>query len=450
MPAPTGRSWPWLWTTGRSWPWLWVTGGSWPWLWAAAGAGLFLVAWAVLTLHFPNAALPDTPIYAQYAAQMRAGLFPYRDFAVVYPPVALPAFLLPALLAGTTTFHPYNSAFGLLMAPCGAGAVATAIYLLARQTHRIGRLLAGLALAGVAPLLIGPLILSRYDSWPALLTTLALALIVFGRSRVGFGILALAVGAKAYPLAVLPILTIYVWRNLGGRRALSSLATFVAVLVCVIAPFAILAPHGLWASVKLQTSRPLQLESLGASLMLVAHQIGGVHLAQVISDGSDNLVGTTAGRLASASGWLQVAVIVAITLQFLRGPATRERTLFATAAAICAFVALDRVLSPQYLIWLIPLVIALPRLWGVAASALLAATLVLTQLWFPSRYFQLVAFAPLPSWLVFSRDMLLLVLLGTLVWPLRVAAEPTRRRAPRSSEPATETELVPSRRDFTF
>ena len=403
-----------------------------------------------MTLHFPDAVLPDTPIYAHYAAQMQAGRLPYRDFAVVYPPVSLPIFLLPALLAGTTAFHPYNSTFGLLMAACGAGAVATAMYVLAHQTRRIGQLIAGLALGGLAPLLLGPLILSRYDGWPALLTTLALAMILFDRSRLGFGILALAVGAKAYPLAILPVLLVYVWRNHGGRRALSSLAVFVAVLVCAIAPFAILAPHGLWASVKLQTSRPLQMESLGASLLLVAHQVAGVHLVQVTFDGSTNLVGTTAGRLASASGWLEVAAIIAITLQFLRGSATRERTLFATAAAICAFIALDRVLSPQYLIWLVPLVVVLPRTWGVVTSALLGVTLVLTQLWFPSRYFQLVAFAPLPSWLVFSRDILLIVLLGTLVWPLRVAAEPARRRAPHTSEPAAEPELVPSRADFTF
>jgi hypothetical protein len=93
---------------------------------------------------------------------------------------------------------------------------------------------------------------------------------------------------------------------------------------------------------------------------------------------------------------------------------------------VCAFIALDRVLSPQYLIWLAPLVVALPRARGMLASALLGACMVLTQLWFPGHYFQLLAFDPLQSWLVVSRDILLLALLGTLVWPLSPApgAEP--------------------------
>lgn len=420
-------------------------GSSRPWLWSSAAAGLVLIAWAVVRVRSPNAALPDTPIYAQYAAQMQAGHLPYRDFPVVYPPVSLPVFLLPALLAGTTTFHPYDSAFNLILAPCAAVAIGAGMYMLARQTRGVWRLLAGLCLGGLTPLLLGSVMLSRYDPWPALLMTLAVALILFGPTRVGFGLLALAVGAKAYPLAAVPLLTLYVWRTWGRRRALTCLAVFAVVLACVIVPFAILAPHGLWASIKLQSARPLQVESLGASLLLVAHQVAGVHVATAVFDGSANFLGATARKLASVSGWLQIAAIIAITLQFLRQPPTRERVLFAIAAVVCAFVALDRVLSPQYLIWLAPLVVALPRARGVVAAGLLAASMVLTQLWFPDRYFQLLAFAPLPSWLVFSRDMLLLCLLGTLAWPLRPLpdADHARRREP-PSQPADEPELLPA------
>jgi hypothetical protein len=260
--------------------------------------------------------------------------------------------------------------------------------------------------------------MSRFDPWPALLMTVSVALILFGSDWIGFGILALAVGAKAYPLAALPLLTLYVWRTRDSRRALSCLGVFAIVLTAVIVPFAILAPHGLWASIQLQSARPLQVESLGASLLLVAHQLSGVHLTTGVFDGSANLLGGTAAGMASASSWLQITAIVAITVQFLRQPATRERVLSASAAVVCAFIALDRVLSPQYLIWLAPLVVALPRARGVLASVLLGVSMVLTQLWFPSHYFQLLAFDPLQSWLVFSRDILLLALFGVLAWPL--------------------------------
>ena len=103
-----------------------------------------------------------------------------------------------------------------------------------------------------------------------------------------------------------------------------------------------------------------------------------------------------------------------------------------SAAALAAFVALGKVLSPQYLIWLIPLVplvgASAPRHGrrlrrrrdrarrGLQASALLGLALVLTQIWFPFRYWSLVfSFDEVSSWLVLVRDAVLLTLLALLV-----------------------------------
>ena len=55
-----------------------------------------------------------------------------------------------------------------------------------------------------------------------------------------------------------------------------------------------------------------------------------------------------------------------------------------SAAAVVAFVALGKVLSPQFLIWLAPLVPLVAGRRGLRASVLLVVALVLTQLWFPS------------------------------------------------------------------
>jgi hypothetical protein len=61
---------------------------------------------------------------------------------------------------------------------------------------------------------------------------------------------------------------------------------------------------------------------------------------------------------------------------------------------------------------------------------MLAAALVLTQLWFPFRYWDLVReFDPRVSWLVLARDLVLVALLATLVRALR---EP-ERGLPRSA-----------------
>jgi hypothetical protein len=75
------------------------------------------------------------------------------------------------------------------------------------------------------------------------------------------------------------------------------------------------------------------------------------------------------------------------------------------------------VLSPQFLIWLIPLV-PLVRRWSVAI--LYVAALVLTQAWFPKHYWSYALdFSATVTWLVLLRDLVLLGLLVALLAPNR-------------------------------
>jgi hypothetical protein len=155
------------------------------------------------------------------------------------------------------------------------------------------------------------------------------------------------------------------------------------------------------------------------------------------SYGSQNLAGGGANAIAIASTVIQVAVLVWIWASFARGPGGREALVRASAAALCAFVAFGKVLSPQFLIWLIPVVPLLRGRRGLWASALLAAALFMTQIWFPFRYFQLAQqFEPKLSWLLLARDLVLVSLTVLLVVPLRHrdADGPTRRRT--AVEPA--------------
>jgi len=382
-------------------------------------AGGFLLSWGLIHHgRYAGGQLIDTPTYASYADEMRAGLVPYRDFAVEYPPLALPAFLIPSLIAGDESdSSPYERAFELLMAACGASAMGLGVFVLARPRVGTVRLIVGVAFAALTPLLIGSVILSRYDLWPAALTIAALAAIVSARERIAFGLLALAVAAKAYPIVILPLAVVYVWRSSGRRKAIGCAAIFAAVLIACFLPFVILAPHGVWSSIRGQASRPPQIESLGASILLAAHQSIGTHLSLIISHGSENLNGHLAARLATVLSLLQIAALLLVWLLFVRGPATQQRLLVASTAAVCAFVAFDRVLSPQYLIWLAPLVVALPARRGLAATGLLALAMGLTQIWFPKLFWQLTRFETVPSWAVLGRNLVLLALLATLAWP---------------------------------
>jgi uncharacterized membrane protein len=291
------------------------------------------------------------------------------------------------------------------------------------------RLAGALGFAAVAMLAVGPVVLSRFDLWPAALTTAALAALVSGRLRLGHSALGAAVAAKLYPGVLVPLALVYVWRRSGRREALVCGGLLLGVLALAFLPFLVLAPGGVWDSVSNQAGRPLQIESLGSGILLAAHQLFGTSITMSSSHGSQNLAGTAPNVLAVLQTILQGAALVATWVLFARGPATRERLLQASAAALVAFVALGKVLSPQFLIWLIPAVPLVRGRRGLAASALLAAALVLTQLWFPYRYWDLaLQFAAFPSWLVFARDLALVALLAVLLRdrdPDRLAARRT-------------------------
>ena len=128
-------------------------------------------------------------------------------------------------------------------------------------------------------------------------------------------------------------------------------------------------------------------------------------------------------RWLNAESVLLVATLLGIWTAAARGPASRQRLVRYSAASVTAFVAFDKVLSPQFLIWLLPLVPLVRGRRGLVASALLGLALVLTQLWFPIRYWDLaLQFAAFPSWLVVARDLTLLALLAVLLFREREPA----------------------------
>ena len=89
-----------------------------------------------------------------------------------------------------------------------------------------------------------------------------------------------------------------------------------------------------------------------------------------------------------------------------------ERTLLlGSATMIAAVVVAGKVLSHQYLIWLVPLLAFVVSRQTLLATALLGTSLVLTQLWYPSRHDALVLHLdPTASWLVVARNVVLVVL----------------------------------------
>lgn len=388
---------------------------------AASAVLVFAGAWTLLHHgFFARGELVDTPVYQEYGRRMAHGQVPYRDFAVEYPPGALPAFVLPALGDAGRSAHEYRRRFEALMFVCGCALLAAVAIALAGLGARPRRMAAALAFAALAPLALGPVVLTRYDLLPAALTVAALAALLRERPRLAAGLLAAGAATKLYPAALLPLLLAWVWRRHGPRAAAFCGAVFAGVVAAVVLPFAVLSPGGLGSMLHAQVERPLQIESLGAAALVAAHHTAGLGLEMQSTFGSQNLAGALPDAVGAAQSALLAAALVALWAWLARRTRDADDLVRAAATALCAVVALGKVLSPQFLIWLVPLVVLVRGRRGIVAGFLLGTALVLTQLWFPDRYWDYaLAFAPLPSWAVLARDLVLLALLAALVWPER-------------------------------
>jgi uncharacterized membrane protein len=396
---------------------------------------LFVGSWALIHhWFFHDHELVDTPIYQQYGDAMRSGQVPYRDFKLEYPPGALPAFVAPDLTAKRGDFGHYGRAFTRWMLRCGIVlAMLTAVSLAALRASTVRTVIA-LELVGLSPVLLGVVFLSRFDLWPAMLTAAALAALLWERDKLGAGLLGAAVTAKLYPLVLAPIGLAWVWRRRGRGEALRWLGVLVAVVALVFLPFAILAPGGLAHSIAVQLDRPLQIESFGSALLLAAHHVFGLEAHVHTDHGSQNIRAPGAGVLAVLTSLVQLAALAAIWWSYASGPARRERLVTASAAAVAAFIAFGKVFSPQFLIWLVPLV---PLVRSRVAQLLFAASLLLTQLWFPDRYWLLsVDLHTYESALVLARDLVVVALVGVLLRELVGSREPRAQERPSRAVPA--------------
>jgi hypothetical protein len=376
---------------------------------AAFAVALCALVWALLHVAwYPHGQITDYTTYERYGnAMVHHERVPYLDFRPEYPPAALPIFAFPALFD-----HHYRTVFQGLMAACFTALVLLVLAAGGRQAA---------ALAAIAPLALGSVVLSRFDFWPAALAVGAVAALLRRRPILSGILLGTAFAAKLWPAAIAPLVIVWLWRTEGRRVTTRWLVAAVATAVAWFAPFTILSPRGVGHSFYAQFARPLQVESLGASLLIAVHHVFHTTAGVTSSFGSQNLVGSGVHAVAVVTGVVEVLAVLAIWVLFARGDATVTRLLVACAATVAALIAFGKVYSPQFGIWLIPFV---PLVRSVVARALFLGALVLTQVYFPHRYWNLVnGLYRAESLVLILRNMLVVALFAWLALAL------ARRRA---------------------
>jgi Glycosyltransferase family 87 len=382
------------------------------------GALLLLAAgWAATLWLAPwsNEEVNDLFVYRVFTEPLLDGELPYRDVFLEYPPLAAPAIALPGLLGtGEEVFRWAFAGWTLLL----AAAVVVLCGALAARTGGGAR--RALLAAALMPLLCGALVRTHFDLAPVALLLGALLLLATGRPRTGMATLGLAAMTKGFPLVAAPVALTWLAGRVDRRTLAQSAAALLAALALPAAAAVAVSPEGAWDAVSYHVERPIQVESLPASGVLLLDELGAGTAGSVQSHRSDGLEHPAAGALAWMCLAAMLALLAAVTL---RGRGDSRQLVLASLTAVAAFATLGKVLSPQYMLWLIPLG-ALAFAWRLHALAgAVAAAAVLTQIEFPARYFDLVGREPFPVAVVALRNLVLLAVLALALRALLAARQ---------------------------
>jgi hypothetical protein len=384
--------------------------------------GLWLLTRAVLLVVSLNprlysaALFGDVRFYGAKVERMFQGELPYRDVATEYPPGSVPFTILPALVVGTGAGYRLAFACEMLLVDAVGLWAATRLARVVDAGRR--RIPLAYVLAMVA---VGPLLVLRFDIVPAVCVLGAVALAAQGR----FGWAAAAHGygtpAKILPRVLAPLLVLGMVPALGWWRSLHrTVPPFLAGFGLTVVPALALSVRGTADSVLYHVQRGVQIESLWADLIGIAHQFG-LPAQTVYGFGAYDLTSSVSGVVKALSG---VATLVALAgaawLVWRRarargglGPADWAG---AFALGTFAFVLSSRVLSPQYLVWLCaPMVGLAPFLAGRRALWTLVAAAAVSQVVFPFRYTQLRRLYPFDVSLLTMRNLLLIVACALVV-----------------------------------
>jgi uncharacterized membrane protein len=348
-------------------------------------------------------------VFLNYAAQVLQGQVPYRDFNMEYPPLALFFFVIPGLASTSlTTFSLFYKAEVLLAILIGL----FLIYLLAR---RMGKAPWKMMLVYTLSILaVGPITAEQFDIFPAVLTLGSLYAFITGKNKTAWALLALGALTKIYPLFLAPVYLAISLRNRWYRTAGEGILTGLVIGAVIAVPFIIIGSDSIKSLAEYHLQRGIQLESTYSSFLLICDKLGLVPVNLVFNFGSWNLTGGLADTVTRLSGYLQI-VLILIAYWFIyqrTKPGKSQSTRIGTYALLVLTIVMiiSKVLSPQYLIWLIPLV---PLVFQRGRYYILIAFILtgtVTFYLFPHAYLELIDLGTIPVIVLFARNLLLIVL----------------------------------------
>jgi hypothetical protein len=280
--------------------------------------------------------------------------------------------------------------------------------------------------------ILAPVDLLRLEGFTAPAVIFGL-LFLATRPRVAGVLLAAATWIKVWPAAVLVSVVVVSTK----RRVVVIMGAVVTAIVTGIVWLGG-GIHHITSFVNAQNGRPLQIEAPLSTpwLWMAVLGVPGAHHIHDTALVTEEITGPGDQWMVQNGTWLMLGVMAAIIvvlvlatrrLSHLTHPMGKEVDLVLVGALslAAAFIVFNKVGSPQYMLWLTPIVavglVVRPPDWKVPAI-LMVVIGVLTTLVFPCFYNSLLGLDPLLAVILGLRNVLLVVVLGWSVAKLGQAA----------------------------
>jgi hypothetical protein len=326
-----------------------------PLLWWS-GTRVLLLLWATTVLPWfsHGSEIGDVAIYRGWAELMQTGTYPVHDDQWQYPPAAALVFLIPQWATHLGLSYIIGFFLFALVADFAMLALLVAHADRNASSDGVPAHLGGVWAWVFGGFAIGPLLLMRYD---VIVTALAVAgLVAPARSaRVRWSVrgalLGLGAMVKAWPAGLM----IGLPPKSPGRRA----AAWAAGTALAVTAGLSLAMSGALSFLGGQSSRGIEVESVLASPFMIASWLG--YPVKVEHEyGSFQISGPGVGLVASFAEVLTVlglGIVLWWRLLRFKPRAWTPALMYDVAfTVVLVLVVTSRVLSPQYLIWLLGLV----------------------------------------------------------------------------------------------
>jgi hypothetical protein len=392
-------------------------------VWALTRGVLLMFVFQVM--HFPGQVILHdvSEVYQGWYPLLRDGSFPQHDVTWQYPPGAAAVMVAPAALP----FLTYASAFFCLAFVADA-VVLGALLWDARDSGRLTGV--WVWVGGVA--LGGPIVYARYD---VMVTAVGvLTLLTLRRRPALAGVLA-GVGTL---LKIWPVLLL-----IGVPRGRPTWRAWLAAAATVAGGAALFSATmpGAFSFLTFQKDRGTEVESLGATVFHVVRHFGW-HGTARMHYGSVEFLGPHVHAVSAAALALSVLAFCWLLWWRLRARLFSESTPYDAAfAALLVFTTTSRVISPQYMVWLIGIGALCVTLQGTVQRLPVQLVLVataLTTLEFPV-FFGHVTRSDIWGFLLLTTRNGLLVAASLLachrLWTTTVPPHPTRAPAPTPADP---------------